>query len=186
VRRFRTGPALPAGDFARDARATARNRIAAVGPVSATASIDAPRERVHELLNDLSVRPAFTDHFIDQLRLERLDPVGVGAAARFRIPSRGLWMETVIEEVDAPHRIFERGGAGRLDRMSVHTVWGLVNAGTGCEVTVTFVIEGTRGPAHEGWYRRQWSRALGRLRELAESGEPPPRVVVAGADPLGV
>lgn len=164
-----------------------------MGPVSATTSIDAPRERVHELLNDLSVRPAFTDHFIDQFRLERLDPVGVGAAARFRIPSRGLWIETVIDETSPPHRIVESGGAGRLDHLPVHTAWELVDAGSGCEATVTFVIETTnrfdrmselaaRFRGSEGWYRRQFSRALGRLREVAESDAPPPRLVVAGAD----
>jgi hypothetical protein len=38
----------------------------------------------------------------------------------------------------------------------------------------------------EGWYRRQWSRALRRLRDLAESDASPPRVIVAGADRLGV
>ncbi len=168
-----------------------------MGPVSATASIDAPRELVHELLNDLSVRPAFTDHFIDEFRLERLDPVGVGAAARFRLPSRGLWIESVIAESVPPHRLVERGGGGRLDHMPVHTAWELVQAGGGCEATVTFVIETVsrhdrvsdlagRARGVEGWYRRQWSRALGRLRDLAESGEPPPRLVVAGADALGV
>ena len=78
------------------------------------------------------------------------------------------------------------GACGRLDKLPVHTVWELVDAGTGCEATVTFVIEGTRGPSNEGWYRRQWSRALTRLRDLVESGEAPPRVVVAGADRLGV
>ena len=67
-----------------------------MGPVSATIAIDARRERVHRLIGDLGVRPAFTDHFIDELRLERLDPTGVGAAARFRIPERGIWIETVM------------------------------------------------------------------------------------------
>jgi hypothetical protein len=164
-----------------------------VGPVSTTTAIDAPRDRVHALLNDLAVRPAITGHFIDEFRLERLESVGVGAAARFRIPSRGLWIETVITESEPPHRIVERGGGGRLDHMPVHTVWELVDAGGGCEATVTFVIEtvssldrmnelAARARGGEGWYRRQWSRALGRLRDLAESGTPPPRLVVAGAD----
>ncbi len=81
--------------------------------------------------------------------------------------------------------------------MPVHTVWELVQAGAGCEASVTFVIEtrsrhdrvldvAARARGMEGWYRRQWSRALGRLRDLAESGEAPPRLIVAGADPLGV
>ena len=42
-----------------------------MGPVSATTAIDAPRERVYALLVDLAFRPAFTDHFIDEFRLER-------------------------------------------------------------------------------------------------------------------
>ena len=63
-------------------------------PVSATVSIDAPRERVFDFLCDLSARPAFCDHFLVDYRLERLDPVGVGAAARFRLRHSGEWMDT--------------------------------------------------------------------------------------------
>lgn len=166
-----------------------------MGPVSATTSIDAPREAVLELLVDLAVRPSFTDHFIDEYRLERLESTGVGAAARFRIAGRGLWMETVIAEVEAPHRVVERGHGGRLDRIPIATVWELVEgpSADSCRLTVTFVMEprtladraadagaGLRGA--ERWYKRQWKRSLGRLRELAESGEAPPRVEVAGAD----
>jgi hypothetical protein len=162
-----------------------------MGPVSATIPIDVPRERVHPLLADLAIRPAFTDHFIDEFRLERLASVGVGAAARFRIRDRGLWIETVIEESSPPHLLVERGAGGRLDRMHVHTLWELVEAPapSGCEVTVTFVIETTGPfdrPGPEHWYRRRWARALARLRDLAESDARPPRVAVAGADRLGV
>ena len=56
-----------------------------MGPVSATATIDARRARVCELICDLSVRPAFTDHFLSEYRLQRLEPVGVGATARFQL-----------------------------------------------------------------------------------------------------
>jgi len=161
-----------------------------MGPVSATTPIDVPRERVHPLLADLAVRPAFTDHFIDEFRLERLASVGVGAAARFRIHDRGLWIETVIEESSPPHRLAERGAGGRLDRMGVHTIWELVEAPapSGCEVTVTFIVETTGPfdrPGHERWYRRQWARALARLKDLAESDREPPRVAIAGGDRLG-
>jgi uncharacterized protein YndB with AHSA1/START domain len=162
-----------------------------MGPVSVTIPIDAPRERVYPLLADLAIRPAFTDHFIDEFRLERLASAGVGAAARFQIPDRGLWVETVIEETTPPYRLVERGAGGRLDHMHVHTVWELVEAAapSGCEVTVTFVIETTGPfdrPGYERWYRRQWARALARLKDLAESDEQPPRIAVAGADRLGV
>ncbi len=166
-----------------------------MGPVSASTSIDAPREAVMELLTDLSVRPSFTDHFLDEYRLERLEPAGLGAAARFRIPDRGIWMESVIAEIETPHRVVERGHGGRLDRIPIATVWELVEgpSADSCELTVTFVMEpqtladraadtgaGLRGA--ERWFRRQWNRSLGRLRELAESGAAPARIEVAGAD----
>src|SRR5205085_2277568 len=145
------------------------------------------------LIGDLGVRPAFTDHFIDELRLERLDPTGVGAAARFRIPERGIWIETVIAESEPPHRLVERGAGGRGNRRPVFCVWELVESPSraGCEATVTFVIEpassfdramdgAARLRGAEGWYRRQWARALARLRELAESDAEAPRLMVAG------
>jgi uncharacterized protein YndB with AHSA1/START domain len=166
-----------------------------MGPVSATITIDASRERVFGLLDDLAFRPAFTDHFIDEFRLERLASAGVGAAARFRVPSRGIWIETVIVESSTPHLLLEEGGGGRLDHLPVRTAWELVNAAAGCEVTVTFVIDtdddrladlAGKARGTEGWYRRHWARALRRLRDLAESDGTPPRVVVAGADRLGV
>jgi hypothetical protein len=168
-----------------------------MGPVSATIAIDAPRARVHRLIGDLAIRPAITDHFIDEFRLERLDSSGIGAAARFRIRERGLWVETVIAESEPPHRLVERGAGGRGNQRPVFCVWELVEAPSrgGCEATVMFVIE----PASsfnraldaaaqlrgiEGWYRRQWARALTRLRDLAESDSEPPRLTVAGADRL--
>ena len=66
-------------------------------PISAEISIDVPRERVFDLLIDLSIRPAFTDHFLDGYRLARLEPVGVGASARYRIGESGPWMDSAIE-----------------------------------------------------------------------------------------
>ena len=85
-------------------------------PVTVSITIDAPRERVFELIGDLAKRPAFTDHFIEQFRLERIPSTGVGAAARFRTgpPGRRVWMETVIEELEPPHRILEGGHGGRM------------------------------------------------------------------------
>src|SRR5690242_1233910 len=114
-----------------------------MGPVSASISIDAPRESVIGLITDLGYRPSFTDHFIDEFRLARIESEGVGAAARFRIEHRGLWMETVIAEVESPHRVIERGRGGRLDRIPMSTVWELVQgpSADSCEVTVTFVTQ---------------------------------------------
>ncbi len=161
-------------------------------PVRAETTIDAPRERVFELLSDLAQRPAFCDHFQHPFHLERIESKGVGAAARFRVDARfmPLWMETLITEVEPPHRIFERGRGGRLDRIPIVTVWELAaGPGEATEVSVTFWTE----PGHPqdrirehlgvaGWYRRQWKRALARLKDLAEAGSDVEPAVVAGAD----
>jgi uncharacterized protein YndB with AHSA1/START domain len=162
-----------------------------VGPISVTRVIHAPRRDVFEFLSDLANRPAFTDHFVSEFRLERLPSAGVGAAARMRVTEPGLWLETVIEELSPPHRIVERGKGGRLDRIPIHTVWELAAGATAasCELTLSFWSEPSRridrirerlGAEH--FFRRRWSIALSRLEELFESGRPIPRVVVAGAE----
>jgi hypothetical protein len=164
-----------------------------VRPVSASISIDAPREQVFDLICDLSIRPAFTDHFQTSFRLERLEPVGVGAAARFRLGSRGAWLDTVIEAAERPHTVRERGRGGRTNRVEVFTVWELApGAGpTGCEAGVTVwaesdhLVDKLRNPfGRSGALRGDWARALRRLRELAETGEPVERVGVGGGDRL--
>lgn len=156
-------------------------------PVSATTAIDVPRERVYDLLCDLAARPAFCDHFLDEYRLQRLDPVGVGAAARFRLRGSNHWMDTAIETLERPHLIRERGRGGRLNRVPAFTVWELAGGSRDCEVTVTFWTEPQnpfdrikeRFGAARRW-RRNWSRALVRLRDIVESGQRTERVAVAG------
>ena len=63
------------------------------------------------------MRPAFTDHFMTDYRLQRIEPVGVGAAARFRVREATRWMETVIEVAERPHLIREQGRGGRSNRV---------------------------------------------------------------------
>lgn len=161
-----------------------------MGPVSASASIDAPRERVFAVIADLANRPAFCDHFMTGFHLLRLESKGVGAAARFRTEARGfpIWMETVITEIEAPHRLIERGRGARADRMELGTGWELVEAaGATTELTVTFWADATN-PADAArsklgaarWYRRQWKRALGRLQDLLESDRAIDPLRVAG------
>ena len=162
-------------------------------PISAHAVIDAPRERVFDLICDLSRRPSFTDHFLTQLRLERLDPVGVGAGARFRIGESGAWLDTQIEVAERPHLVREQGRGGRVNRLPVFTVWEVAAGASpgSCEVTVTFWAEPTHlfdrlgSPlGRAGRLRRGWRRGLRRLKGLAESGEAPAAVGVAGLDRL--
>jgi uncharacterized protein YndB with AHSA1/START domain len=170
-------------------------RRSRLGPISVTQMIDVPRERVFDFLCDLANRPAFTDHFVGEFRLERLESSGVGAAARMRVGGPVKWMETVIDEISRPHRIRERGKGGRFDRIPIATLWELIEgpAGSTSEVTLRFWTE----PRHpldrwrerlgaERFYRRNWSTALTRLKELLESDRPVERVVVAGGARLPV
>jgi len=162
-------------------------------PVSATITIDVPRERLIDLISDLSIRPAFTDHFLIDYRLERIEPVGVGASARFRLAGSGVWLDTVIERVERPHLIRESGRGGRSNRLPLFTAWEVAEAPSpsGCELSLTFWTEPQtpfdklRNPLGRGApIRRGWVRALRRLKDLAESGEQVERLSVAGGDRL--
>ena len=148
-----------------------------MGPISVTDAIDVPRESVFDFVGDLANRPAFTDHFLRDFRLERFESAGVGASARMAVAKAHLWMETLIVELDRPYRI------------PILTAWEVVEgpAAATSEITVRFGTE----PAHpvdrlrelrfgERFYRRQWSTALSRLKDILESGRPAERVGIAG------
>jgi hypothetical protein len=161
-------------------------------PVSATITIDSPRERVYDLLSDLSLRPSFTDHFLCEYRLQRVDPVGPGAGARFRLCDSGAWMDTTIGgDSERPHLLREHGLGGPWNRVPVFTVWELAEgpARSDCQVTVTFwtepksIFDKLRElVGGSGHLRRSWARALTRLRAVAEGEAPAERVRIAGAD----
>lgn len=179
-----------AGNCSFDGR---RGRIESrpVRPISAKTTIDAPRERVFDLLADLAIRPAFTDHFQTEFRLGRVEAVGPGAAARFQLDDSGRWLDTVIEEAERPHLVREHGHGGRSNLVPAFTVWELVEGASreGSEVTVTFWTEPARLPdriaeklRRKRPSRRDFKRALERLRAIAEAGERPVAVGVAGGD----
>ena len=165
-----------------------------MGPITATITIDAPRERIYELLADLAKRPAFCDHFASPYHLQRLESRGVGAAARFHVdaPRFPIWLETEITELEPPHRIVERGHGSRADRMELGTVWELVEGpGETTDVTVTFwtepgnsIDEAKAKLGAARWYRKQWRTALRRVRDLVEAGEAVEPLRVAGASHL--
>ncbi len=151
-----------------------------MGPVNAELAIDVGREEAFEYIGDLANRAAFTDHFIDGLRLLRAESTGVGAGARFRFhaPPQAIWMDTTITELEAPHRISERGSGGRFNRIPSATEWELLSGpGPLTTVRVTYWTE----PANpldrlkevlggaSVWYGRDWAQALRRLRDELEA-----------------
>jgi uncharacterized protein YndB with AHSA1/START domain len=151
-----------------------------MGPVSTEIDIDVPRERVFETLADLARRPAFTDRFLSDFHLTRIESRGVGAGARFRVanPLRSVWMDSAIAELQPPHRIVERGCGGRANRIPSRTVWELLEGpGSLTRVKVSHWTE----PSHPldrlletlsaaaFWQERGWREALRRLRDQLES-----------------
>ena len=164
-----------------------------MGPVSAEIEIDVPREEAFATLSDLAARPAFTDHFLTGFHLTRIDSIGVGAGARFRVkaPLRKVWMDTAIVSTEEPFKIVEEGEAGRANRIRNHTVWE-VRGGSGslAAVRVSHWTEPGRvdralellGGA-SFWQERSWRQALRRLRDNLESGGPETeRIAVAGGN----
>jgi hypothetical protein len=164
-----------------------------MGPVSASVEVDVPRERAFDFVADLANRPAFTDHFISDLRLFRIESSGVGAGARFRFYSapRAVWFDTGIVGLQRPQRISERGRGGRSNRIPCATEWEFLEGpGSLCTARVVFWTE----PKHPldrlqeklggaaFWYERNWAIALRRLRDLLESQAPARRVGVGGGN----
>ncbi|MBS1881129.1 MAG: SRPBCC family protein [Actinobacteria bacterium] len=165
-----------------------------MGPVSAEVEVDASREEAFALLADLSLRPSFTDHFLTDFRLLRIDPVGLGAGARFRIatPIRSPWADATIVELEEPFKLVERGRTGRTNRIETTTVWELTGGSGGLtKITVATwtqpthpidkAVEALSGA--DFFQRRGWREALRRLREILEGErELADRIAVAGGN----
>ena len=164
-----------------------------MGPISVEIEIDVSREQAFAALTDLGARPAFTDHFLSDFNLTRLDAIGVGAGARFRTgsPLRKTWMDTTIVAVDEPFQIVEEGRGGRVNRIPNHTVWELTEVPGGLtQVRVSHWTEPgvlDRGlelmSAGSLFQTRGWREALRRLRDDLEADQPASeRIAIAGGN----
>ena len=147
-------------------------------PVSVSVTIDVPRERVFEYLSDVANHAEFSDHYLEEFRLERLESRGVGASISFRIGRRAQWGEAVITALDAPYRIEFTGQTGRLGRVGISAAYTLTPSGhrmTTVEYTVsttpaTRVDELREALGKRSWIRRRSRKALRRLAALLEGG----------------
>jgi len=152
-----------------------------MGPISTEIEVDVSREEAFAVISDLARRPSFTDHFLTDFHLTRLEARGVGAGARFRVagPLRSVWMDTAVVAVEPPFKLVEEGRGGRTNRIRSHTVWE-VTAGGGALTRVRVSHWTEPGPLDRGlellsagsfWEARGWRQALHRLRDLLESDQ---------------
>jgi uncharacterized protein YndB with AHSA1/START domain len=144
--------------------------------------VDAPREQVFDYLQDIANHPEFTDHYLVDWHLTRIDSVGLGAGARFRIKAfrnRFSWGDVTFVEVQAPYRIVEAGRMGKNNRIRTLGVYELASASPGT-TRVRFTLETEpatladrliEGLGGRGWCKRKNSKAMRRLRSIIESDE---------------
>ena len=154
--------------------------------------VSAPREQVFDYLQDIANHPEFTDHYLVDWHLTRIDSVGRGAGARFRVKAPGnrfSWGDVTFSEVERPHRIVEVGRTGKNNRIRTLGVYELA-AGSSDTTRVRFTLQTIpvtlsdklmEGLGAKGWLRRKNQRAMRRLRGILERGEGRgQRVTVAG------
>jgi uncharacterized protein YndB with AHSA1/START domain len=152
-----------------------------VDALTVSTTIAKPREEVFEYLADISNHSEFTDHYMVDWHLTRVDSYGAGAGARFRIKaplSRFSWADLTMAEVQPPYRIVERGRGGKYNRirmLSTYTLSPGPSGTTKVEYTVETepallsdrLLEAVAGRA---WNRRQATKAMRRLRTILEEG----------------
>jgi uncharacterized protein YndB with AHSA1/START domain len=164
-----------------------------VDPVTVSVVVSAPPERVFDYLQDIANHREFTDHYLVDWRLTRIDSVGKGAGARFRVKAPGnrySWADATFVEVDRPNTIVEAGRTGKDNRVRTLGRYELEPAAGGA-TRVSFTLETVPATPVDrvmemfgarSWFRRKNLRALRRLRAILEGEEQPraPRLTVAG------
>ena len=150
-------------------------------PIRVATNIARPREQVFEYLSDIANHAEFTDHYLVDWHLLRLDTVGPGAGARFRVRApfnRFSWADMTIAEIQPPFKIVERGRGGKFNRIKMIGTYEIFERHPGAsEVQYTFETE-TSMPSDRladilggrCWMRRQSRKAMKRLRAILEEG----------------
>ncbi|MEO9120641.1 MAG: SRPBCC family protein [Solirubrobacteraceae bacterium] len=148
-------------------------------PFTVSTTISKPREEVFEYLADIANHAEFTDHYLVDWHLTRVDTYGAGAGARFRIKApmnRFAWADVTISEFQAPFRIVERGRGGKYNRIRMIGVYTLSPA-PGGSTKVEYSLETEPSQISDklletfggrSWSRRHAAKAMRRLRSILE------------------
>ena len=151
-------------------------------PVTVSVTISRPREEVFAYLVDLANHPEFTDHYLVDWRMTRVETAGQGAGGRFRYTAplqRFDWADVTFIDVDAPRRIVQAGRGGKYNRTRLRSVYEL-ERGSGGTTRVSLTVETRPGNlgdrlveamGQRGWFKRKSTKALRRLRSILEDGE---------------
>jgi hypothetical protein len=131
---------------------------------------------------------------MEDYRLARVQPVGVGAAARFKLdrPLANEYAELTITKADRPRQIIEELRVGRRGRNRSVGVYDFTRESahvTRVELTTysepATMIDRVKEIGAAGWVRRRTKRSLERLRMIFE--EPGrvrmTRATIAGYEP---
>ena len=152
-------------------------------PVTVSVKIGRPREEVFAYLADIANHLEFSDHYLEQFRLTRIDSYGQGAGARFKLRTplqRFDWNDMTFSVVEAPHRIVAVGRGGKFNRINTTAIWTLdVAPGGGTDVEYMFesepafptdrLVEALSG--QRGWFKRKLRKAMSRLQAILEENE---------------
>ena len=149
-----------------------------MNPLTVSIVVGVPRERVFDYLQDIANHPEFTDHYLVDWHLTRIDSVGLGAGARFRIKAprnRFSWGDVTFVEVQEPHRIVEVGRTGKNNRIRTLGVYDLADAHGATRVRFTLETEPAKlsdrlleGLGGRGWLKRKNEKSMRRLRAILE------------------
>ena len=161
-------------------------------PVTSTITIGRPREEVFDYLADVANHPEFSDHYLKDWHLTRVDSVGRGAGARFRRDrrlDRFGWQDMTFIEVERP--VPDRGRRARRevqpqqDLLDVDAVAlrrrheGRVHDGDRAQARRP--TASWRRSALRRWFKRGGRKALRRLQSiLEEDHDRGKRATVAG------
>jgi hypothetical protein len=156
---------------------------AAVDPVTVSVNIARPRDEVFAYLEDVANHSEFSDHYLKDWHLTRVDSVGRGAGARFRVSKRLQrfgWADFTLVEVERPIRIVAVGRGGKFNRIKTTAIWTLGDAPSG-GTAVEYMVESE--PAlptdrlmeavsrQRGWFKRKVRKAMSRLQSILEENE---------------
>ena len=147
-------------------------------------TVDAPRERVFDYLSDIANHAEFSDHYLHDFRLERLDSTGRGrggelAASTFRSGGNGATRRSPSST--GPTRIVLEGRSGRIGRIPTRAEYRLIAGRPRHDAGRVRVRDASPATPFDrlkeslgmrGWLRRKARRALRPAGACAGGGQP--------------